>query len=288
MKILLLLLILLATACKPSQVEPDQKSSARKKVKVAAIQCFSAMGKIQENRESLTQLIHESVSKGAKIIVLPEAAVTGYMDPINDITWTTGKETETELSIHKAAEKVDGESIQYFSGLAKELAVYLTIPFIESAEGEFYNSVVLANPKGEIVAHHRKQDLWKHGDSGWCSEGELEAQVVDTEYGRLGMMICYDVHSMPAKLAAKKVDIVLYSVGWYGPNTEDWYKNRFPKKVVVPNKFSVIAANWSQEKGKEPWIGCGWSNVVYKNGVVLSISPKETGSEIVYADLFID
>ena len=246
------------------------------------------MGAIQENRDRLTSLIKEAAGKGTKIIVLPEAAVSGYMDPLNDITWTKNKPVERELPVQDVAESIDGDLVKYFAELAKSLKVYLTIPFIESAIGKFYNTVVLANPYGEIIAHHRKQDMWKHGDSGWCSEGNLQAQVVETEYGRLGLMICYDVHTVPQQLSEKKADIVLYSVGWYGPNTESWYKNQFPRKYVIPNDFSVIAANWTQEKGKEPWIGCGWSNIVYKNGIVLNISPKQTGSSVVFAEIFMN
>src|SRR5262245_5260390 len=48
-------------------------------VKVAAIQCSSDLGAIEANREKLTKLIEEAAGNGAKIIVLPEAAVTGYL-----------------------------------------------------------------------------------------------------------------------------------------------------------------------------------------------------------------
>jgi predicted amidohydrolase len=282
------LLLLFTWACKPAPTSVAVEDVTQAQVKVAAIQCFSRMGAIQENRQRLTGLIREAANKGAKIVVLPEAAISGYMDPINDTTWCKTLPGEDELAVQKVAESKSGESVKYFCALAKELKIYLTIPFIESAGQNFYNTVILTDPAGGIIAHHRKQDLWKHGDSSWCTEGDLEAQVVDSPYGRLGLMICYDVHSMPLKLAEKKADVVLYSVGWYGPNTEDWYRNRFPRKVLIPNHFSVVSANWAQEAGQEVWPGCGWSHVTYKNGVVLKMSTKQTGSSIVYADLFID
>lgn len=83
------------------------------------------------------------------------------------------------------------------------------------------------------------------GDGAWCSEGKRPIQVVDTPYGRLGLMICFDFHVLPPKLVEHRAGIVLYSVGWYGPNTKDWFSNKFSEIVVMPSGFNVVAANWS-------------------------------------------
>jgi hypothetical protein len=37
-----------------------------------------------------------------------------------------------------------------------------------------------------------------------------------------GLMICFDFHTLPPLLAKQEADIVLYSVGWYGPNEKNW------------------------------------------------------------------
>ena len=282
----LLLLIFFFVSCSEQEREKTtSKEEERKNVKVAALQYYSRMGDKDYNWKLSSKLITSASENGAVIVVLPEAAITGYMDPAEEITWTSGSPSAGEISIQNNAETVDGDFIKKYMKLADELNIYLTIPFVEKAKEKFYNSVILCSPKGELLIHHRKKSLWTHGDSGWCEEGGLPPKVVETEYGRLGVMICYDVHSMPKILADLKADIVLYSVGWYGPNTEDWYKVRFPNKHVIPNNFSVVAANWSHEKGKKGWPGCGWSNVTYRNGVVLNITSKIAGEDIVYAKI---
>src|ERR1051325_4867075 len=48
-------------------------------VKVAAIQCSSDIGEVKRNREKLRKLVEDAAANGAKIIVLPEAAITGYL-----------------------------------------------------------------------------------------------------------------------------------------------------------------------------------------------------------------
>ena len=281
----LLLVLLFFCGCAEKKQPESQKPKESKKVRVAALQYYSRMGDKEYNWQLCKKLAVEAAGKGAKILVLPEAAVTGYMDPAKDLTWTSGIPGEGEMSIKGHAEKVEGEYIKKYLGLAAELKVYLAIPFVEEAEGKFFNSSILSSPKGEILLHHRKKSLWTHGDSGWCEEGDLKPQIAETEYGKLGLMICYDVHSMPEILSELQADIVLYSVGWFGPNTEDWYKRRFPNKHVIPNNFSVIAANWSHERGQDKWPGCGWSNIVYRNGVLLNITNKIGGETIVFGSI---
>ena len=87
------LLLLFLFSCKQEKpaiiakdIEPTVKKENPTEVKVAAVQCYSRMGEIQYNRKILTRHIRTSAKAGAKIIVLPEAAVTGYMDPGNDVS----------------------------------------------------------------------------------------------------------------------------------------------------------------------------------------------------------
>jgi predicted amidohydrolase len=256
-------------------------------VRVAAIQCYSRMGRVDYNRALLTGLIEEAVAGGAKIVVMPECAVHGYMDPGTDVRWTaTHPGTNTDLlSLGKTPEPVPGPSTEYFSKLAAKHRIYLCVALIERDGEKFYNSQVLLSPAGKIVAHHRKKHLWSPGDGLWASEGDKPVQVVDSEYGRLGLMICYEVHNLPKLLAQNKADIVLYSVGWYGPNTEFWYKSVFPRRYVIPNGFAVVVANWSAEPESAGWPGQGYSCIIDRKGSVLSMARTTQGSEIVFGDL---
>jgi predicted amidohydrolase len=221
--ILILCLLLAVYGCLKEEKKIPVKKPANT-VRAAAIQCYSRMGKIKHNREVLTRLIEKASEKGAKIIVTPECAVTGYMDPANNITWSKDEPDEKELAIQDAAETVPGPSTKYFSELAKKHKIYLCIGLAEKADKQFYNSQVLFDPKGNIIGHHRKQNRWPPGDGMWVSKGEKLLQVIDTPFGKLGMMICYDTHVLAEKLGEKKADIVLYSVGWYGLNTKGWYR----------------------------------------------------------------
>lgn len=275
----------------PSNENPVDVSIVKERVtqatvKVAAIQCYSRMGKSAYNRQLLSDLITNAAEQGAKIVLLPECAVQGYMNPADDCQWSTGDAADgNDFDVKDAAEHVPGPSSRYFAGLSKRLGIYLGLPLIEEEHGEYYNSLLLFDPIGEIAAHHRKCSLWPPGDAGWVKQGEGIAQVVSTPYGRLGLMICHDVHAMPSRLKAARTDIVLYAVGWYGPHTENWFRDLFPRRYVVPNNFAVIAANWCAEEKGSKWDGQGYSCIIGRGGEVLSMAKGTGGPEIVLAEL---
>jgi predicted amidohydrolase len=252
-------------------------------VRVAAIQCPSEMGKTAENILNITKLVRQAAQLGAKIVVLPECSVQGYFEPISETSWssdgTNGKD------VRPIAEPVPGPSTALFGRLADELNIYLCIGLVEAATNRFYNSQVLLSPDGKLVAHHRKKALWTPGDSCWCTPGDLPIQVVKTEFGNLGLMICFDFHALPPHLAKRQADIVLYSVGWYGPNEKTWFSKSFPAKAVIPYGFHVIAANWTSSTVDQTWPGRGHSCIITREGKVLAMSEKGSGNAIVLADL---
>lgn len=252
-------------------------------VRVAAIQCHSRMADTSNNVRMLTGLIGKAARNGARIVVLPECAVTGYMNPARDAVWSTNP--AAPWAVATWAETVPGRATTIFSGVASNLSLYLCIALVERQGGRFFNTQVLLNPRGAIIAHHRKKCLWPPGDASWASEGDLPVQVVDTEFGRIGLMICYDLHALPRSLSDKRADIVLHSMGWYGPNAEEWFRNTFPARHIRPNRFAVVGANWTSVSRDESWPGQGFSFIADKDGNILAMADDHAGSQVVYANL---
>src|SRR3954466_16227725 len=111
---------------------PERRQPAAeppKTVKVAAIQCSSDLGDINGNRRKLTKLIEEAAGNGAKIIVLPEAAITGYLSQDLKTNWRIpGWPIEAAFAGKDPAgfaEPVPGPSTEHFGALAKKLGIYL-------------------------------------------------------------------------------------------------------------------------------------------------------------------
>ena len=264
-------------------------------MKVAAVQCSSDLGNTAGNTKKLTNLVKEAAKNGAKIVVLPETAITGYLSQDLKTNWQLkGWPIEKKFDGKDPAghaETVAGESVKHFAALAKELDVYLTIPFLEverprkkGDDPKYFNTVCLANPKGEVVAHYRKLTPWPYPEKSWATEGDRGVQTYDTEYGTVGLGICFDIHSILEKYEKHDLWALLYPIAWVDTeHPAEWFLHKLPARVK-PFKLHLIGANWSVDE-KQDWRGYGFSEIISNEGKVVAAAKSLYGSEIVYAEL---
>ncbi len=254
-------------------------------VRVAAIQFCSAFGQPEENRRRLAILVRRAAAQGARIVVMPEACIPGYADMAREIYWTESQPAGAgHRDVRGVAEAIDGPSVKAFAPLCRELSIYLTVPIIEAADSKFYNTVLLLDPQGEIIIHHRKVELWSVADADWASEGEPVLKTADTPYGRLCVMICRDMKTLPELLAGRGVNLVLHSAGFYGPNFEAYLESRKYLRHFLENGCHIIVANWSTCE-KSWWEGYGLSRIIARDGTVKARALHDLGDEVVIADL---
>ena len=139
-------------------------------------------------------------------------------------------------------------------------------------------------PKGELVAHSRKLTPWPRPEQSWATPGDRGVQVYDTEYGRVGLAICFDIHTILEKYRPHHIWALLYPISWVDANhPADWFWHRLPERVA-PFKHYVIGANWSVDR-RQPWFGYGFSTVLGPDGKVIATAKSLYGSEIVYATI---
>lgn len=271
--------------------EPDKKPLA---VRVAAVQCSSGLGDVAGNRKKLTALVREAAGNGAKIVVLPETSITGYLSQDLKTNWQLKDWPIEQVFQGKNplphAETVPGTSTDHFCDLAKQLKIYLTIPLLEIDKGDgknpprLFNTVCLASPDGKLVAHYRKLTPWPHPEKSWATPGDRGVQVYDTEYGRVGLAICFDIHTILEKYQPHRIWALLYPIAWVDTNhPADWFWHRLPDRVA-PFKHFVIGANWSVDQ-RENWFGYGFSTIIGPDGKVIASARSLYGSEILYATI---
>jgi predicted amidohydrolase len=260
-------------------------------VLVAAIQCASKFGDPAANRQTLQSLIRSAAHNGAKIIVLPEAAVTGYLTDDIGTTWQVGDRSLSEglkgADPKEAAETVPGPSTELFGKLADEYGVYVAVPLVEvdRKTGRYYNTSVLLGPDGRILLHYRKRDPWPWAERGWATPGDRGNPVVDTPFGRLGLLICYDIHDQAKIMGQLKIDTLLYSIAWVDNRDSDWFPEKLPA-IAKSNGFNVVAANWIVPKSPAPaWHGYGQSRIIDRSGEVLAEARDDLGEETIFTEL---
>ena len=121
---------------------------------------------------------------GAKLIVLPESASTGF-------TPACAPEDLWDL-----VSDVPGPITQPLQDVARRLEVHLVWGTYErgAERGIVYNSSVLIGPSGEVLGVYRKTHPFpgeSRDSGGWVTPGDT-VSVVDTPLGRIGAMICFD------------------------------------------------------------------------------------------------
>jgi len=262
-------------------------------VRVASVQFPSRMGHIEYNRNGLAKLCEQAAANGAKIIVLPETCITGYLSQDIKINWRVpgfpmSTKFEESLDPTEYAETCPGPSTEFFAALSQRLGAYITVPFLEVDRSDeipkYFNTVCLASPKGTIVAHYRKNNPWHHPEQSWATAG-TDLATYTTEYGKVGLAICFDIHTILSRYAKQDIWALLYPIAWVGYVIE-WFRLELPqklKKTRIP--FHIIGANWSIDKDLKEWVGYGFSTIYGSGGDIIAGSGLYEGTDIIYADI---
>jgi predicted amidohydrolase len=146
---------------------------------VACCQVRLAVGDVDGNRDRLRRAVEAAATAGARIVVLPELANSGYV-------YTDPAEARS------LAEPVDGSTVTGWSELARRLDVVLVGGFSElDPDGRVRNSAVVVDATG-VRAVYRKAHLWDR-EKFVFTPGDAPPAVVDTAHGRIAVMICYDL-----------------------------------------------------------------------------------------------
>ena len=160
-----------------------------------------------------------------------------------------------------ASETIDGETISLLSDIAKEQSAYIfTGSIVEKRNGKLYNTAVLINRKGEIIGKYSKTHLFG-GEKDYMTAGD-KYSVYDTEFGKIGFSICYDLRfpEQYRKMIDMGAEIFLNCSAWPEARAEHW---------EILNRARAI-------ENQALWISCcsrGWDNGTEYAGVSYAIAP---------------
>jgi predicted amidohydrolase len=136
------------------------------------------------------------------LILLPEGISVVGVDP-------------SGLICGQVAEPVPGPTTAQLGDLARAKHSYVAAGLYERERGASYNTAVLIDREGKLVGRYRKVFL-PRGEMVQLTPGN-EFPVFTTDFGTVGMMICYDVYyTEPARqLAQRGAEIILLPI-WGG------------------------------------------------------------------------
>ena len=113
-----------------------------------------------------------------------------------------------------AEEVPAGETSQAWIDVARKRKLYIAAGIAEREGNDLYNSSVFVGPEG-YIGTHRKVCLWDE-EKMFFEPGNLGNQVFHTPYGRISLLICYDMWypEQWRNCALGGADIVLVSTAW--------------------------------------------------------------------------
>lgn len=186
----------MTTPAKPDTMAPTKPSAP---FKVAAVEFNPDLFEFERNLDRACTVIEEAAQAGAKLIVLPEAALSGYIY----------RDLEQFLPY---MDQVPGPATDRIAELTKKHGCHVAIGIaeVDHSTGLTYNTGALVGPDG-YIGKYRKNGL-NPSDIAWFTPGDTGYPVFETELGNLCMVICYDdTYWEPARLPAiKGADLIAY------------------------------------------------------------------------------
>ena len=212
------------------------------RVRVAVVQAGSVPFDTEACVDKAVRLAADAAATGAKVVLFPEAFIAGYpkglsyglvvgaRDPV-------GRE-EFRLYLDAAIE-VPGIHTLRLGEAAAAAGVYLVIGVIERELGTCYCTVLFFGPDGSMLGKHRKlmptaleRMIWGFGDGSTLT-------VVDSPYGRIGSVICWENYMPMLRMAMYAKNVALYCA----PTADDrdtWLSSM--RHVALEGRCFVLSA----------------------------------------------
>ena len=189
--------------------------------RLAIVQAAPVMFDKDACLEKAIRLIEEAAQNGAELIVFPELFLPGYPYGMT-FGYTVGSRKEPGRADWKIyydnSILSDGAEMQQLIDCAKRLDVYLSFGYSErdAQTATLYNSNMLISPQGQALNHRKlkptgaERVVWGDADRGYFP-------VVDTPWGPMGSLICWESYMPLARTALYEKGVALY----ISPNTND-------------------------------------------------------------------
>ena len=236
---------------------------------IAAIQ-MRVGPEVSVNLKEAARLIDIAVTKGAKLVVLPEYfCIMGMKDADK---------------VMLREEEGSGPIQDFLSKTAKSHGIWLvggSVPLVSSRPDKVKNSCLVYDDSGKQVARYDKIHLFnlKFGKEHYAEEETIEAgtKVVTLEspFGRIGLSICYDLRFPELYRSMEKVDIILAPSAFTSFTGKAHWEILVRARAIENMAYMIAPAQIGHHiNGHETY---GDSMIVDPWGVILDHLPKGPG-----------
>jgi predicted amidohydrolase len=196
-------------------------------VKVAAVQMDVALGEVVANVGAVMARLQEAVDHGARLVVFPECALTGY--------------GFADANKARAAACAAEEAVASLRDKCAALKVTAVVGTLLPGRKTVVNAAITFLPEGREHVYHKTHLPFLGVDKVVERGGSLD--VVETPVGSVGTLICYDLRFPEAArtLALKGADIIAMPTNW--PDGSDASSEFFTRTRAAENRVFLAVAN---------------------------------------------
>jgi predicted amidohydrolase len=235
---------------------------------------------VAANEAQVFGLLQEAAAGGADLAALPEVWPRQGSAP----------------QMREAAEPLDGSRVKRLAEVARAHRMWVHGgSVLELDDDQVFNTSVLFDRSGELVAMYRKIHLFDADPPGAVPSRESflftpgeEVVTAETEFGRLGMSICYDVRfpELYRNLAVQGATIVFVPAAFRYETGVDHWEVLLRARAIEDQAFVVAAAQWGSwgPAGKERR-NFGHSLVADPWGRLLTVAQDGVGVSFAELDL---
>ena len=243
----------------------------KEKFKIALAQIGCKRADKKENLKKIENFVEKAKNQSADLIVFPELSLTGYV--VRD-------------QIYELAETIPGPSTQVIEKIAEKTQTYIVFGMPELSEktqATIYNTAVLVGPKG-YIGKYRKMYLPTHSvfeEKRYFRPG-YQAAAFDTEIGKIGLIICYDIFFPEvSRLTRLKGAQLIVCISASPAVRKTFFEILTAARAIENTAFLAYVNLVGIENGLQFW---GGSRLIAPNGKVLA-KAKYDEEDLVMCDV---
>ena len=202
--------------------------------------------------DKAVDLIGRAAATGARVVVFPEAFIGGYLKGLGFGLVVGARDAAGRDEFRRALESaivVPGPETARLGEAAAVHGCYVVIGVIERDGGTCYCSALYFGPDGALLGTHRKlmptaleRMIWGFGDGSTL-------KAVDSPYGRIGAVICWENYMPMLRMAMYAQQVALYCA----PTADDrdsWLPSM--RHIALEGRCFVLTACQVLRKGAFP------------------------------------
>jgi nitrilase len=255
---------------------------------------------LERTLDRLETLASDAVGKGAGLVVFPETFVPVY--PSSRWAkafagWENDGAKETFARIAQNSVAVGSPAERRLGACAKELGVWLVTGVNEvepERPGTIYNALLYHAPDGTLALHHRKLVPTNHERLIWGQGDGRGLTAVETGFGRIGGLICWENYMPLARFALYEAGVEIY-IASTADDGDAWQSTIV--HIARESRAYVISPSHFQRASSYPddfalhselegvgTLGRGGSAILAPDGSYLA-GPVYDEEQILYAEL---